>query len=99
MGTLLVIFHVTWFILENLVFDRYVRYILTPYLVVIWALNWIRAKKITDPLVPASIKNYVLAILIIAGCTFVVRIIVIIWRMFRKPLTKLNTVTSFNSSM
>ena len=27
------------------------RYILTPYLVVIWAVNGIRAKKITDPLV------------------------------------------------
>jgi len=97
--SLLVIFHVTWFVLENFVFDRYVRYILTPYLVVIWALNGIRSKKITDPLVPESIKNYVLAILIIAGCTFVLRLIVIIWRMFRKPLTKLNTVTSFNSSM
>ena len=32
---------------------------------------------------PESIKNYVLVILIIAGCTFVIRIIVIIWRMFR----------------
>jgi len=97
--SLLVIIHVTWFALENFVFDRYVRYLLTPYLVVIWALNGIRSKKITDPLVPESIKNYVLVILIIAGCTFVIRIIVIIWRMFRKPLTKLNTVTSFNSSM
>lgn len=81
--TLLVIFHVTWFALENFVFDRYVRYLLTPYLVVIWACNGIRAKKMTDPLVPSTIKNYVLAILIIAGCTFVIRLIVIIWRMFR----------------
>ncbi|XP_023326464.1 uncharacterized protein LOC111699920 isoform X2 [Eurytemora carolleeae] len=29
--SLLVIFHVTWFILENFVFDKYVRYLLTPY--------------------------------------------------------------------
>jgi len=96
--SLLVIFHVTWFVLENFVFDKYVRYILTPYLVVIWALNGIRSKKMTDPLVPESIKNYVLVIIIIAGFTFVLRLIVIVWRMFRKPLTKLNTVTSFNSS-
>jgi len=81
--SLLVIFHVTWFVLENFVFDKYVRYILTPYLVVIWALNGIRSKKMTDPLVPESIKNYVLAILIIAGLTFALRLIVIVWRMFR----------------
>jgi len=81
--SLLVIFHVTWFVLENFVFDRYVRYILTPYLVVIWALNGIRSKKMTDPLVPESIKNYVLVIIIIAGLTFALRLIVIVWRMFR----------------
>ena len=114
------------------------RYILTPYLVVIWAVNGIRAKKITDPLVshyylhdddrhddehcnydhcdddvhdetddqhcdydetdgaqvPESIKNYVLVILIIAGCTFVLRLIVILWRMFRLPFKNLLKVQS-----
>ena len=33
--------------------------------------------------VPESIKNYVLVIIIIAGFTFVLRLIVIVWRMFR----------------
>merc|ERR1712032_985808 len=49
----------------------------------VWALNGIRSKKMTDPLVPESIKNYVLVIIIIAGLTFAARLIVIVWRMFR----------------
>lgn len=96
--SLLVIFHTTWFVLENFVFDKYTRYLLTPYLVVIWASNGIRAKKMTDPTVPEDVKNFVLAILIIASLTFVARIAIVIYRVLRKPLTKISTVTSFNSS-
>ena len=43
---------------------------------------------------PESIKNYVLVILIIAGCTFVLRLIVILWRMFRLPFKNLLKVQS-----
>ena len=43
---------------------------------------------------PESIKNYVLVILIIAGCTFVLRLIVILWRMFRLPFKDLLKVQS-----
>ena len=59
---------------------------LTPYLVVIWAANAIRAKKMDDPDVPQEIKDFVLAILIIASLTFVVRIALVIYRMVKKPL-------------
>jgi len=97
--SLLVIFHVTWFILENFVFDKYARYILTPYLVVIWASYGIRSKKNDDPMVPQEIKDYVLAILIIATLTLLVRAAIVIYRVIRKPLIKMSTVSSFNSSM
>jgi len=94
---LLVIFHCTWFVLENFVLDKYARYILTPYLVVIWASNGIRAEKSADPEVPQDVKDFVLAILIIATLTLVVRLSLVTYRMVRKPLTKMSTVTEFNS--
>jgi hypothetical protein len=64
--TLLVVLKVTWFCLENFVWDRYarlslltlyvlytlLRYILTPYLVGIWASIGICSKKQSDPNVP-----------------------------------------------
>ena len=37
--------------IDLLILKSFLRYLLTPYLVVIWACNGIRAKKMTDPLV------------------------------------------------
>ena len=55
-------------------------------MVVIWAVNAIRAKKMDDPDVPQEIKDLVLAILIIASLTFVVRIALVVYRLVKKPL-------------
>jgi len=86
--SLLVVFHVSWFILENFVFDFYARYILTPYIVVIWASNGIRAKKWGDPNVPDEVNNFVLSILIIASITLLVRLAIVLYRVVKKPLTR-----------
>jgi len=82
--SLLVVFHATWFILENFVFDRYARWILTPYLVVMWAAYGIWAKKSTDPKVPQEVKNFVLAILVIASLTLAVRLVLVVYKTLRK---------------
>jgi len=95
--SLLVIIHCTWFVLENFFFDRYVRYILTQYLVVIWAVNGVRAKKIDDDNVPQDIKNFIIAILVIAVLTFLVRLGLVIYRYIRKPLNKMSTVTDLST--
>lgn len=97
--SLLVIIHCTWFVLENFLLDYYVRYILTQYLVVIWAANGIRSKinmkKTSDELetVPEDVENFVLAILVIASLTFLVRVGIVVYRVVRKPLTKMTTVS------
>ena len=70
---------------------------MTQYLVVIWAVNGVRAKKINDPSVPQDIKDYIIAILIIAVITFVVRVALVVYRYIRKPLTKMSTVTDIGS--
>jgi len=95
--SLLVIIHCTWFVIENWLVDFYARYLLTPYLVVIWAANGIRVKKMDDPNVPQDVKDFVLAILIIAVLTFMVRLSLVIYRIVKKPLTKMSTVSEFNT--
>jgi len=95
--SLLVICHTTWFIVENFLVDKYARYLLTPYLVVMWASNGVRAKKSEDPNVPQDVKDFVLAILIIATITFLVRLGLVIYRCVHKPLTKMSTVSEFNT--
>jgi len=73
------------------------RYILTQYLVVIWAVNGVRAKKINDDNVPQDIKNFIIAILVIAVLTFLVRLGLVIYRYIRKPLNKMSTVTDLST--
>ena len=70
---------------------------MTQYLVVIWAVNGVRAKKINDKEVPQDIKDFIIAILIIAVITFVVRVALVVYRYIRKPLTKMSTVTDIGS--
>jgi len=94
--SLLVIIHVSWFVIENFFVDFYARYLLTPYLVVIWAANGIRVKKSADPNVPEVINQFVLAILIIAVITLIVRLAIVVYRIVKKPLAKMTTVSSFN---
>jgi len=82
--SLLVVFHVTWFIVENFLADRTCRWILVPYCVVIWAASAAYDKKKDNEMVPEGIKDYLLAIIIIACITLVARIALIIFRSFRK---------------
>ncbi|XP_041658226.1 uncharacterized protein LOC121519550 [Cheilinus undulatus] len=74
-----------WFILENWVLDRWVRYILTVYPVVIVALvgNVMRHFNRNDP-TPNSIFTVVL--LVVACVLLVFRVCSVIWRNYWRPL-------------
>ena len=50
-----------------------------------------------DPDVPQDIKDYVLLIMIIQILTFVVRLALVIYRVLKKQLTKMSTVSEFNT--
>jgi len=82
--SLLVIFHVTYFVIENVFFDSICRWILTPYIVVIWASAAVYDKKHGLIGYPKGLDHFVLAILIIAVITLVVRIALVAFRTFRK---------------
>jgi len=91
--TLLVAAHVTYFIFENFVFEKSLRWVLTPYLVVIWASSAVYDKRhedirIDDTLIvsklPKGIVDFTLAIIIIACITFVVRIALVAFRSLKK---------------
>uniref|UniRef100_A0A3P8WJI0 Uncharacterized LOC103377224 n=1 Tax=Cynoglossus semilaevis TaxID=244447 RepID=A0A3P8WJI0_CYNSE len=74
----------TVFLLENLVLDKHVRYMLTTYPVVIWALSG-NLDKNYNPASP-NINGIFIVLLGIASALFVVRIILVIWRHFKQPL-------------
>ncbi|XP_029314087.1 uncharacterized protein LOC115025763 [Cottoperca gobio] len=69
-----------WFVLENFVLDKYVRYILSIYPVVIWALAGVFSKN-------EDTRNsiFVVALLAVACTMFAGRIFLVIWKHIKDP--------------
>ncbi|XP_069090345.1 uncharacterized protein [Pleurodeles waltl] len=88
---------VLWFILENFAFDEYVRYTLTVYPVVICALSGSLNKHFvsSDP----GRNNIFLAVLLAVACAaFLIRLILVLWRHFKRPLYKSQVLTGPENS-
>ncbi|XP_074477825.1 uncharacterized protein LOC141759566 [Sebastes fasciatus] len=74
-----------WFFLENSVLDKHVRYILTIYPVVVWAVTGVFTKN-NDAADTTRNNIFTIALLAVA-CTFcAARVFLVIWKHFKKPL-------------
>uniref|UniRef100_A0A3P8TUV3 Si:ch211-161h7.5 n=1 Tax=Amphiprion percula TaxID=161767 RepID=A0A3P8TUV3_AMPPE len=72
------------FVLENLVLDKHVRYILIVYPVLIWALSG-NLDKNFDAQSPS--RNGIFIVLLSLSCVlFVIRLILVMWRHVKQPL-------------
>nr|XP_040022816.1 uncharacterized protein LOC120811499 [Gasterosteus aculeatus aculeatus] len=76
-----------WFVLENFVLDRHVRYILIIYPVVIWALCGNLVKNY-DAESPTRSGIFIVVLLAVACVLFAIRIGLVVWRHIRQPLYK-----------
>ncbi|KAK7881836.1 hypothetical protein WMY93_030245 [Mugilogobius chulae] len=76
-----------WFILENFVLDKHVRYVLIVYPVIIWALGG-NLDKNYDPESPNRNGIFIVVLLALACVIFVTRIGLVIWRHIKQPLYK-----------
>ena len=77
---------IIYFILENTVLDNFVRLLLTPYLVVIWATVGIIIAKDDKEDVADSNKAMTKAILGIASVFMALRILIVVLRQVKRPL-------------
>ncbi|XP_061151670.1 uncharacterized protein LOC133165796 [Syngnathus typhle] len=89
---------VGWFILENWVLDRWVRYILTVYPVVIVALLG-NVFKHFDPADPSPNGIFMVTLLVLACILLVFRVCNVIWRNKRRPLFSLGSARQLNSPL
>lgn len=68
---------IVWFALENTILDKYTRYTLTIYPVVIWALS----ASINKNWNPDKRNSVISVVLLAVACTFLVaRIAIVVWR-------------------
>jgi len=79
---------IIYFILDNTVLDNYVRLLLTPYLVVIWATIGIVVNKENSEEVADSNKAMTKAILGIASVFMALKIVIVVLRQLKRPLGK-----------
>ena len=75
----------TYFILENTVFDRYLRYAFAVYPVIIWALSASLAKKY-DRDDPSGVNIFSLVLLVVTIVLALVRILLFILFTFFRPI-------------
>ncbi|XP_060070093.1 uncharacterized protein LOC132550096 [Ylistrum balloti] len=76
----------TWVILENTVFDRYVRYTFSPYITLTMALGGVVSKNY-DLDIRERNSLFSLTLLIIAGVLLLTKIIVMLVRHFKNPIS------------
>ncbi|XP_028833872.1 uncharacterized protein LOC114789009 [Denticeps clupeoides] len=74
-----------WFVLENFVIEKHVRYILTIYPVVIVALSGIISKH-NDLVEPGINAKFSVGLLTLACLLCVARVVMVIWRHRKRPL-------------
>ncbi|KAJ8383300.1 hypothetical protein AAFF_G00222360 [Aldrovandia affinis] len=83
--SLLLIEVVAWFVVENFVLEMHVRYILTIYPVVTWALLGNVAKHY-NVATPTRSSVFTVVLLVLACALFVARVLLVIWRHRKQPL-------------
>ena len=72
---------IVWFSLENTILDKFVRYTLTIYPVVIWALS----ASINKNWDPAKRNSIISVILLAVACTLLaVRVAIVVWRQIKQ---------------
>ena len=73
----------SWFFLDNFVCDRFVRYMLTPYFVVVFALSG-SVDQNYDPDSSTSVLS--VCLLAISACLLMIKLVLMIYRALKSPL-------------
>ena len=81
----LLIILIFWTMLDLVFLDEFTRFLVAPYLVVIWGLGGTISKKSLDPEVSDLTKSYLNGLIAIASILTALKILVMIFRQIRKP--------------
>ncbi|XP_008295694.1 uncharacterized protein LOC103368925 [Stegastes partitus] len=82
--SVLTVLLIVWFVVENFLIDKYVRFILSIYPVVIWALTGVYTKNYRAA-APTRNNIFIAALLAVACVLFAARILLVVWRQIKSP--------------
>lgn len=83
--SMVLIFAIGWAAIELLSLDKYAKFLVTPYLVLIWALSGILSKKYPNPDVSDVTKEFLLGLILVSICLLLTKIGVLIFRQLKRP--------------
>ncbi|XP_045923807.1 uncharacterized protein si:ch211-161h7.5 [Micropterus dolomieu] len=83
--SILAVVLLVWFVLENFILDKHMRYILITYPVLIFALCG-NLDKNFDAQSPSRSGIFIVVLLALASVLFVIRIVLVVWRHVKQPL-------------
>ena len=83
--SLLLIVLLIWATLDFVLLDEFTRFLITPYLVLIWGIGGTISKQGSDPEVSDLTKNYLYGLICLAGILFVLKSCIMIFRQVKKP--------------
>lgn len=82
---------ITYFVLENTIFDRFLRYVFAVYPVIIWALSAVMANKWSSS-DPNGVNIFTLVLLLTTIVLTIIRIVLFILFTIFRPIRPKNTV-------
>ncbi|XP_015249664.1 PREDICTED: uncharacterized protein LOC107097152 [Cyprinodon variegatus] len=85
--SLLTVVLLSWFVVENFVLDKHMRYVFIPYVVVIWALSGNLTKNY-DASSPSRNGIFIAVLLAVSCVLLAIRIVLVVWRNTKQPLYK-----------
>jgi len=74
-----------WAFTEMVYLDRFTRYLIAPYMVVLWALGGVSSEQSNNWDIDRSTKDFTVALIVIAVCLLVTKIATIIIREAKQP--------------
>ncbi|XP_072235019.1 uncharacterized protein [Leuresthes tenuis] len=83
--SILTVVLLVWFLLENSILDKHVRFILSIYPFVIWALTGVYTKNYNTA-APTRNNVFIAVLLAIACVLFATRVLLVVWRQIKRPL-------------
>jgi len=74
-----------WALMDMIFLDKFTRYLVTPYLVVVWALGGVVSKQNNNGDIHQSTKNFTIILMAIAVCLLLTKISTTIFRQLKQP--------------
>jgi len=79
-----------WAVMDMIYLDRFTRFLITPYMVVVWALGGVLSEQSNNGNIDQPTKDFTLALMVISSCLLLTKIVTTIFRKLKQPYIKQN---------